>query len=157
ETMGEKSLAVRAEARLRKLGRFALVVRWRTLRESLALVRILTGHRRPLRAVAVSPDGRHIITGSYDRTAAVWDLATGQRLRELTGHRASVRAVAVSPDGRYAVTGSEDRTAAVWDLATGQRLRELEGHQRAVMAVAYSSDGRHAVTGSYDRTAAVWD
>ena len=156
-TLGESVLAAQAERRLSELGRPALLARWRTLHESPALVRILSGHRGMVNAVAVSPDGRHAVTGSTDRTAAVWDLATGRRLHELAGHQGTVHAVAVSPDGRHVVTGSDDRTAAVWDLATGQRLRELAGHGDRVTSVAVSPDGRHAVTGSDDRTAAVWD
>ena len=82
-----------------------------------------------MNAVAVSPDGRHVVTGSDDHTVAVWDLDTGERLRELTGHRGAVTSVAVSPDGRHVVTGSDDHTVAVWDLDTGERLRVLAGHR----------------------------
>ena len=86
-TLGETALAARAERRLGELGRPALVVRWRTLRESPALVRILTGHQDAVTAVAVSPDGRHVVTGSSDQTVAVWDLATGSGSASSPGTR----------------------------------------------------------------------
>ena len=97
-------------------------------------------------SVAVSPDGRHAVTGSRDGTAAVWDLQTGKRLRELTGHQGWVNSVAVSPDGRHAVTGSHDQSVAVWDLATGQPLTQvsLDG---PVWCVAWAPDGRFLIAG----------
>ena len=69
--------------------------------------------------MAVSPDGRRIVSGSYDKTVAVWDLESGARLHELTGHQGGVSSVAVSPDGRRIVSGSGDKTVAVWDLESG--------------------------------------
>ena len=80
--------------------------------------------------MALSGDGRHIVSGSGDRTVAVWDLQTGARLHELTGHHDWVRSVALSGDGRYIVSGSGDRdgggvgppdrcTAAPTDWAPG--------------------------------------
>jgi WD40 repeat protein len=156
-TLGETALTARAELWLRQLDRPALVFRWRTLRESPALLRILVGHRGPVRSVAVSPDGRLVVTGSHDGTALVWDLATGQRLRLLDQHGGTVYSVAVGPAGRLAVTGSHDGTASVWDLATGQRLRLLDQHTHPVISVAVSSDGQLAVTVSFNNTVAIWD
>ena len=73
----------------------------------------------------MSGDGRHIVSGSEDRTVAVWDLQTGARLHELTGHHSGVTSVALSGDGRHIVSGSDDWTVAVWDLQTGARLATL--------------------------------
>ena len=117
----------------------------------------LTGHQYGVRAVAVTGDGTRAVTGSGDRTAIVWDLATGARLHTLTGHLNSVEAVAITGDGTRAVTASGDRTAIVWDLATGARLHTLTGHKGRVGAVAVTGDGARAVTASDDGTAIVWD
>ena len=66
-----------------------------------------------------------IVSGSDDRTVAVWDLQTGARLHELTVHKGWVTSVALSGDGRYIVSGSDDGRMAVWDLRTGARLATL--------------------------------
>jgi WD40 repeat protein len=79
--------------------------------ESGRLLRSLEGHTDWVNAVAVSPDGRFIVSGSSDdRTVKVWELESGRLLRSLEGHTDWVWAVAVSPDGRFIVSGSS-RTA----------------------------------------------
>jgi WD40 repeat protein len=120
-------------------------------------LRSLEGHTDWVRAMALSPDGRTIVSGSLDRTVKVWDAHDGRLLRSLEGHTAWVNAVALSADGRTIVSGSEDRTVKVWDAASGRLLRSLEGHTDAVLAVALSADGRTIVSGSEDRTVKVWD
>jgi len=123
---------------------------------SLHTTRIHTHtHTDYVYAVAYSPDGRHLATGSRDKAVRVWDLDTGTS-RTLTGHTSSVVAVAYSPDGRHLATGGLDETVRVWDLDTGTS-RALTGHTGDVYAVAYSPDGRHLATGGLDDTVRVWD
>ena len=73
--------------------------------------------------MAVTPDGRHALTGGADGTARVWDLATGQHTTTLTGHTDWVTAVAVTPDGHEAVTTGQDGTIRVWNLHSGMQVR----------------------------------
>ncbi len=156
-TLGETRLAEIAERRLTELACPAVILRWRTLRESPAFVRILSGHQDAVNSVAVTPDGRRIVSGSFDRTIAVWDLETGSQIHRFTGHQAAVNSIAVSPDGRRIVSGSGDNTVVVWDLETGNQIHRLTGHQAAVNSVAVSPDGRRIVSGSHDNTVVVWD
>ncbi|MCS7159433.1 MAG: WD40 repeat domain-containing protein, partial [Gemmatales bacterium] len=65
-------------------------------------------------SVAVTPDGRYVVSGSGDNTVRLWDLSSGQAVQRFTGHTESVLSVAVSPDGRYVVSGSDDKTVRVW-------------------------------------------
>ena len=92
---------------------------------------------------AFSPDGKLVVTASADKTARLWEVASGQVLRELPGHQDWVRHAAFSPDGKLVVTASDDKTARLWDVATGQALRELRGHQGAVVSRRFQS-GRQA-------------
>jgi eukaryotic-like serine/threonine-protein kinase len=120
-------------------------------------LKTLTGHLGPVAAVAYSPDGSRIATGSFDRTVKLWEAERGAELFTLTGHRRAIRAVCFSPDGLRVATGSEDQTAIIWDVATGQNLVKLRGHEDHVISVAFSADGQRLATASPDKTARVWD
>jgi WD40 repeat protein len=109
-------------------------------------------------------DGRPVaVTGGYDGTVRVWDLATGQPVGDPPARRAYgaliVAVACIEVDGRpVAVTGGS--TVRVWDLTTDRSTgEELTGHTDHVEAVACTEvDGRPvAVTGSYDGTVRVWD
>ncbi len=119
--------------------------------------RTFRGHTAVVYSTAFSPDGKRIVTGSYDETARVWDARTGKEILTLKGHIFSVGSVAFSPDGKQVVTGSYDNTAKTWDAATGKEIRAFKGHTNWVNAVAFSPDGKWIVTGSNDNTAKIWD
>jgi WD40 repeat protein len=109
-------------------------------------------------AVAFRPDGKQVLTGSGDQTAALWDAGTGQRLRTFQGgHKGAVHAVAFHPDGKLILTGDADGKAILWDADSGQRRHTFAGHDGIVHAVAFSPDGKRALTGSADHTAILWD
>ena len=121
------------------------------------LIRTLTGHRDRVFAVAVTPDGKQVISASSDKTIKVWNLETGQEMCTLTGHSDSVNAVAVSPDGKQVISASSDKTLKVWNLETGEHKCTLTGHSDWVNAVAVTPDGKQVISGSKDNTLKVWN
>src|SRR5262245_30651151 len=72
----------------------------------LKLPSTFKGHTEIVRSVAISPDGKRIVSGSDDCTVKVWDAGTGKNLLTLKGHTASVLCVAISSDGNGIVSGS---------------------------------------------------
>ena len=123
----------------------------------LTPIRTLQGHTSFVNALAISPDGKTLVSGSADQTIKVWDWATGTELRTLAGHTSFVNALAIARDGKTLVSGSADQTIKIWDLTTGKELRTLVGHKGFVNALNISHDGRILVSGSADQTIKVWD
>ncbi|MFM6307975.1 MAG: WD40 repeat domain-containing protein, partial [Dolichospermum sp.] len=80
----------------------------------------LKAHSDWVRAIAITPDGKTVISGSDDTTIKAWDLVTGQEKLTFEGHNNYVTAVAITPDGKTVISSSWDRTTKVWDLETGE-------------------------------------
>ena len=77
-------------------------------------------HFRDITALAFSPDGRTLASGSNDRSARVWDVEFLKEKAWFRGHAARILAVAFSPDGRTMATGSADKTIKLWDVPQGR-------------------------------------
>ncbi|KAK1242727.1 hypothetical protein MKX08_005539 [Trichoderma sp. CBMAI-0020] len=121
-------------------------------------LRTLRGHSHWVRAVAFSPDGRYIASGSENKVIKIWDATTGKEQQTLQGHKHAIASLAFSPDGRYLASGAEDKTIKLWDATTGKEHRTIQdGLGCLVAAVAFSPDGRYLASGLADRTVKVWD
>ena len=110
-----------------------------------------------LYALALSPHGDYIVTGATGGATTVWNVTTGELVRNVEGHLATVYGAAVAPDGRRALTGGRDSTARLWKVETGELIYELKGNRSWVRCVAISPDGNWGLTGGYDGTLRLWD
>lgn len=133
--------------------------------------RVLRGARGPLYAVAISPDGRSVVAGGYDRTIYLWDWASGQLRQTFGGHTNSVYALAFHPDGKLLASGSGDGTIRLWlvpetkdgpeSVADGalvaQPVAVLQADLDVVHDLAFSPNGRFLARGGSDRLLRLWD
>ena len=119
-------------------------------------VRRLGEHTDVVYAVAWRPNTVHLVTGSLDKTARVWDLASGKCIRVLKDHADAVMGVAYSADGKWLATGSADRSVKLIDVAAWKRVAALTGHQDAVTRVAFNHDGTLLATAGADKVVCVW-
>ena len=97
------------------------------------------------------------MTASGDKTARLWDAASGKPIGEPMKHEDAVNSAQFSPDGQRVVTASEDKTARLWDAASGKPIGEPMKHEDAVNSAQFSPDGQRVVTASEDKTARLWD
>jgi cytochrome c len=115
----------------------------------------LRGHGGPVRALAVSPDGKAAISGSFDTSAIRWSLERNAAAEVLRFHDGAVNAVAYLRDGRTATAG-EDGRIAIWRPGEPQPATVLEGHKAPVVALVVSGDGTMLASASWDHTARLW-
>ncbi len=104
-------------------------------------VRLSDGHTAAARQVAISPDGRLMVTVGEDGKVIVWDFARRERRAVFSDHTGPVNAVAFSPDGKWFASGGDDRNVIVWDAAQLRVAAVLRDHDAKIVAVAFSPDG----------------
>jgi WD40 repeat protein/tetratricopeptide (TPR) repeat protein len=117
---------------------------------------LFKGNQGAVLSVAVSNDGKTIVSGGADGTIRLWDPAGKQIGQPLQGHRGAVR-VAISAESQTIVSGGVDGTIRLWDRAGKQIGQPLKGHRGAVRSVAVSANGQTIVSGGQDGTVRLWD
>ncbi|KAJ1309824.1 hypothetical protein OPQ81_006589 [Rhizoctonia solani] len=120
--------------------------------------RILKGHTDGVMCLQFNERLSHpsfpvLITGSYDRTARVWNMETGLEVQCLKGHTRAIRALQF--DAAKLITASMDHTLKVWNWRNGTCVRTLEGHTEGVVCLNY--DSNVLASGSVDTTVKVWN
>jgi WD40 repeat protein len=119
----------------------------------------LTGDTDRIHSMAFSPDGNTLVSGSYDGTVRLWDVAAHRQIgAPLAGHDDKINSVAFSPDGKTLATGGADGTIRLWDVATHRQIgAPLASHAGVVYSVVFSPDGKTLASGSADGAIRLWD
>lgn len=99
-------------------------------------VKTLIGHTWVIYGVAITPDGKNIVSCSEDQTIKIWNLETGELEKTLIGHRDSVRGIGISYDGQIIVSASSDKTVRLWNLETGEQISIIRTLKYGVNCIA---------------------
>jgi WD40 repeat protein len=116
----------------------------------------LVGHTGAITSLGFSPDKTRLISGSADKTARIWTVAspTAEPVL-LEGHTAAVTAVAFASNPAHVFTGAGDNTVRQWTIADGKQLRVLSGHSMAITSLAVA--GTVLSSSSGDGTVRLWN
>lgn len=108
-------------------------------------------HGGAVYGVAVSGDGKTVVSCSTDQTVRIWDVPTGQQKAAMSGHQGAVHALALSPDESLVVSSGADKTVRLWDVAGGGQLKQLATFDETMYAVAIHPTGNTIAVGGADR------
>ncbi len=106
--------------------------------------------------VALTPDGKHCVTGGNDKTVRLFEMATGKEVHRIGTCTGWVQGLVVLPDGRRVAAAGRDRVISLWNIAQGGLLATLAGHTKEIRALRTTVNGRFAVSAGGDG-ARVWD
>jgi cytochrome c len=115
----------------------------------------LRGHGGPVRALAISPDGSHAISGSFDTSAIRWSLTRNVAEQVMRFHDNAVNAVAWLKDGRV-VTAGADAHIAIWTQGKPEPDKILDSHSGPIAGLAVSPDGKLLASASWDHSIRLW-
>ena len=108
--------------------------------------------------LAFSPDGKHLLTCSRDKTAKVWDLTTKESVLTFPDHQNPVYSVAIKSDGKIGISVGEDNQVRLWNATgDGKQIRALSGHSKAVFRVVAHPKEPILATCSADSSVRLWN
>jgi WD40 repeat protein len=114
-------------------------------------LKTLKGHSDTVNAVAFTPDGKRLATGSSDDLIIIWDAATGKDETTLKGHEDSVLGLCFSPDGKFLASAGADNSVRVWDWGAKKAIHVLKGHSDSCSVETFltGSGQEHEVVGQH--------
>jgi WD40 repeat protein len=114
-------------------------------------------HTNFISCMLLTPDGRYVVSGSWDQTMKVFEVGTWKCVATLRGHTGTITHMVATKDCRYLVSAGSDNNVRVWDMASWECVTTLQGHTKSVSCLLLTVDEKHVVSASWDKTLRVWE
>ena len=119
---------------------------------------MLKGHKEPVCNIAFSPNGRSLVSASYDCSVRMWNIRDGaSKILPVTGSPSYFMSAVFSPDGQYVAAGNSDSSLCIWDYRTHRLVAKWLGHASSVWCTVFTPDGKGLMSGHSDKTIRYWD
>src|SRR5438445_7798979 len=113
---------------------------------------ILKGHVANVPNLVFSADGMMLVSGGWDATTRLWDVASGKQLATFKDRTAKIWSVAITADSQSVASGSDDGTITLWDVGRGTKRTAYKGDPEAIRSLAFSSNGKTLGSGDDNGT-----
>jgi WD40 repeat protein len=127
------------------------------IRTPSLLVKTIVDDASYVNYLAMSADGKSLLSSSADKKIKIWNFSTGKEIRTLIEASIPINYFAINPDWQTLATGDAGNTIAIWNFSTGKKIRTLKGHSSYVNYVVISPDGKKLASASADHTIKIWD
>ena len=126
-------------------------------KDSLIMKNFLKTHNGGFNCLAVSSDGKLLVTGSIDATVRVWDFFERKQIACYEEHKSDITCLVISKNSNFTVSGSIDKTLILWDMRCHKLKKVFRGHTKRVNCVALSNDEDLMISGSSDYEISIWN
>ncbi|MDZ7966155.1 MAG: WD40 repeat domain-containing protein [Nostoc sp. DedSLP03] len=107
--------------------------------------------------IAISPDGKNMVSAGADKVIMLWDISKGKYLGKLSKHSTLIYALPIHPNGESFFSADGNGRIKVWGWNWGEKIATLEGHYRSIYALCVSPDGKLLISGGEDKDIRIWD
>ncbi|MBW6491596.1 MAG: protein kinase [Lentimicrobium sp.] len=116
----------------------------------------LYGHNDQVKSLSILPDGKHVLSGSEDKTLRLWEISTGKEIHRFLGHLSKITAMAVSHDGNYAVSASSE-ALIIWDIVKRKEKKRFIKITGFIYSIVFSKNSKYLFTGDLNNGVLKWD
>lgn len=112
---------------------------------------------RTIHALTISNDGQRLLSAGEDRLARLWNIETGEEIRQFVGHDDQLLGAAFTSDDRKIATAGKDQIVRVWNAHSGELVQTFRGHTGWVTSLGFMAGGPWLLSASVDGTLRTWD
>ena len=127
------------------------------LKNSDDCLQVLKGHKHHVTSVCFHPKENKLLSGSWDKTIQVWDIAKEESILKLSGHEDAITSVEFAPNGNQLISASQDKRAILWDISGKIPILNKIRHKSLITDTTVSLDGKFLASSSNNKEIRIWE